>query len=255
MKLFERLGIKNFDGETTHLKMLNRAESESPKTDFEAAWNKLNRSELHGLVALDYYLLDDPRNTAKYARACLKQADEFLFGNWRNEFKTPDGRIEPRWWKERFTWMEVFGHCLLWGSALADWDFLKRVSAFPEENACLSMGTKPQDRDSFVAIATMLKGCPSEKCVHNINRLSAGPKKGGKLLSVALLALLNADAAAFGESLTAYLQQYKKGEFPKEELTSRISIEGTLLMRWGRHLGIKVEVPNQFQDHIVELKA
>lgn len=254
MKLFERLGMKNFDGESSHIAMLRRAEGESPTTEFEAAWNKLNRSELRGLVALDYYLLDDPQNATLHGRACLKEADEFLFGGWRNEFKTPQGKIDPRWWKEKFTWMAVFEHCLLWGSALTEWDFVKHVSEFPEETACLSMGTKPQDRDALVAIAAILRGDSHDKCARHINRLSAGPKKGGKLLAATLKALLGMDSVAFGPSVTAYLQQYKKAEFPKDKLTKKVSIEGTVMVNWARNRGMKVETPHEFDDHVVTLK-
>jgi hypothetical protein len=119
-KLYERLGIQNFAGATTHLGMLESAQRESPKSEFEAAWNKLNRADIRGLLALDYYLMEDQQNAVLHARACLEAADEFLFGKWRKEFKTPEGRIDPRWWKERFTWMEIYEHCLLWGAALRD---------------------------------------------------------------------------------------------------------------------------------------
>ena len=254
MKLYERLKIQNFAGAGTHLGMLQTAERESTKTEFEAAWNRLNRADLRGLLALDYYLLNDGQNAALHGRKCLCEADEFLFGRWRSDFKTPGGAVDPRWWKERFTWMEVYEHCLLWGAALADWSFLKRVSQFPEEAACLSMGTKPQDRDALVAIAAILRGDSHDECASHINRLLAGPKKGGKLLAAALKALLDMDSDAFEPSVAAYLQQYKKAEFPKDKLTKKVSIEGTLIVNWARYRGLDMEMPAEFEDHIVKLK-
>jgi hypothetical protein len=150
--------------------------------------------------------------------------------------------------------MEVYEHCLLWGASLKEWAVLKRVSEFPSDTACLSMGTKPQDRDALVAIAAILRGDSEKECAAHINRLSSGPKKGGKLLAEVLQALVAKDSVQFGQKLVAYLKQYKSAEFPKDKLTNKISVEGTLAASLARELNMEFGIPDSFEPHIVKLR-
>lgn len=252
VKLYERLGIQRFVS-LQHLAMLRTSENYSPSSDFERAWEKFNRANLKGLVALNFYFMDERQLAKQHATACLKDGDEFLFGAWRSQFKTPEGNVDARWWKENIDWIDIFELSLLWGAALGEWGFLRRVSEFPDETARLTTDRTPEDRDSLFAIALLLRGESGKKCRHYLDRMSAGPNKGAKLLAEALKALLDADAERLVKDLTAYLHHYKAEEFLKERITKKISIEGTLIVHWGLHESMAVEVPRAFQDYIVDL--
>lgn len=255
VKLHERLGIGvDFVGLEMGLQMLQHAERTQKTDGYEIAWNKFERVHSQELVALKYYLLDDHQAVERHARTCIKEAEEFFLGSWRSEFKTPEGRQDARWWKEKFIWMEIFKACLLWGSVLEEWDVLKRISSFPDENACISDGSKPQERDALVAIASVLRGDAHDKSSRYLDRAATGTKKGCKLLADTLHKLIAVDANGFEKALAAYLQNYKKTDFPKENITKKISIEGTCLVHWGRHQGLKMQVPSQLEDYIVKLR-
>jgi hypothetical protein len=253
MKLYERLGIEKFV-DRQHLAMLSSVQQESPKTGFEIAWNRFSRADLQGLVALDCYFMDEWENARRHAQACLKESDEFLFGTWRSEVNTPDGVINPLWWKKYFRWVGVFEHCLLWGAVLDDWDFLKRASLYPDETAFSKSGATLQDSDLLICVALLLRGESRDKCQSYLDRMSVSPNLRAKILSQALSAILEADANRLADNLAAYLRRYKAEEFPKENIMKKVSVEGTLLMHWAIHCGIQLDVPSGFEDCIVPFK-
>ena len=253
MKLHERLGLEHFEVDS-HLTMLSIAEAERPTTSFDSAWTKLNFAALHGLLALDYYMLDIIPKARTHAYDCLTTAREFLLGEWRNRVETPDGTIEPSWWKEKFPWMGVYQFSLLWGTVLGEWEELAELSSFPTPTACLSMGSKAQDRDWFVAIATVLRGESAEECIPAINRLSAGPRRYGKITADVLRDLLEGDRILLQKNFVELLRQYRKGEFPKDPITKKVCIEASVLKHVAAKRGIEVTVPTEYRDYFVRFE-
>ena len=256
MKLHERLGLGiGAVGLEVSLEMLQIVESAQATTHYDIAWNKFRRARYQGLVALKYYILAEQHEARRHGKLCLERAEDFFHGSWRDEFIDPDGKHGTRWLQEKFDWMEVFRECLLWGSALGEWRFLKHCSGYPEKNACLSEGYTAQDRDALVAISVIVSGDQAEKSSQCINRAADGPRKGCRLLTEVLISLVNGKINSFEEGFISYLKHYKKTDFPKEQITKKVSVEGTFLAHWARHHGMKVEVPSQFEDHIVKFPA
>lgn len=255
MKLYERLGLSreavNVAGslESLELQLKNRTES-----DYEAAWRKYNRPARYSLVALKYYLQEQPELARQYATGVLETSEEFFFGEWRQTFTTPKKKADPTWWKERFGWIEIFEACLLWASALGEWNYLHRLGSFPEPNGCISLGWKAQDRDLNVAIGAFLRNAPCEELDPLLNKVASGSKKTCKCLVELIRACVARDQPIIETTLTKYLKLYRKADFPQIDIFKTISIFGTLFVHWAAANGLEVSVPAEFEDHIVRLR-
>ena len=74
-----------------------------------------------------------------------------------------------------------------------------------------------------------------------------------KLLVTVIRACLSHDAVQLQKSLIDYLKHYKKNDFPKKEITKKVSIFGTFFVHWAKKEGLTITVPPEFADHIVTL--
>jgi hypothetical protein len=222
--------------------------------DYEKAWIKFQTASTRSLLTLVCYFAEDHQSAKLYGKQCLEDCNEFFFGTWRSQFTTSDKTIDATWWKRRFIWMQIFEAALLWGSVLGQWEFLKKVGTFPEPDSCISDGYRPQDRDLYVALGAFLREAPSAELETLLERASTASKKSCKLLVPVIRACLARDTALLQKALIEYLKYYKKNEFPKENITKKISIEGTFFVHWAEKEKLAINVPPEFADHIVRLK-
>ena len=223
-------------------------------TDYDRAWSKFEISSSLLLLSLAYYYAGESTLAATHARENIVECDDFFFGSWRSEYKTPKKIIDPAYWKREFDWIEIFEAALLWASVLNEWQFLKKVGTFPEPNSFFGEDYKAQDRDLYVATGAFLRGAPRAEMDRLLDQANAGSKKTCKFLVSVLRGCLDHDAAALQKSLVEYLKHYKKNEFPKEYIRKKISIEGTFFVHWAEKEKLPLTVPPEFEDHIVRLK-
>ena len=254
MKIYEKLGLTSVEVDhksslrSLELELLDRTES-----DFDAAWRRHNRPAQHSIVALHYYLQEEYTPARKHAKEVLMTTKEFLLGSWRQTFVTPEKIRDEAWWKRKFGWIEVFEACLLWGSALGEWEFLRKIGSFPEADSCISQGWKAQDRDLDVALGAFLRGAPPGELNPLLEQAASGSKKTCKCLVEVVRACVAKDAPAIGATLATYLKTYRKADFPQVDLTKKISIFGTLFVHWAEANTLRIQVPSEYDDHIVRL--
>lgn len=254
-KRFERLGwTEKQVGIDISLELLKNTLSSTPPTAYEMAWKKLSLADDRSLVAILYFMLEDDLSSKKHALEIIGACEEFFFGTWRFEFLTPEKKIEPAWWKRRFIWMQTFETALLWGSVLGRWDFLEKIGTFPEPDSCISDGYRDQDRDLYVALGAFLRRAPPAELEALLEKAATGSRKSCKLLVSVIHACLARDTVLLQKSLLDFLKHYKKNDFPKQEITKKISILGTLFVHWAKNEGLIITVPPEFIDHIVNFR-
>ena len=149
--------------------------------------------------------------------------------------------------------MDIYEAYLLWGSALGDWKFLRKVGTFPEADSCISMGWKAQDRDLDVAIGAFLRGAPPQELNRLLDQAAAGSKKTCKCMIEVIRACVAKNAPAIEATLATYLKTYRKADFPQSVMTKKISIFGTLVVHWADANTLQIQVPSEYADHIVRL--
>ena len=257
MKLYEKLNLGPMPANIDfYLRNLKSSLDYSPVRDYDKASCKNDLAFARQLLAVIYVLRSEPKEALEHGDLSLKEAEDFLIGDWKSVVRVNNGKDDPDpdWWRKHMVWMDVYSGCLLWGSVLNRWDLLKRVSVFPDETGCVNSNATEQERDALVAIAAVLRGDSKEDCLRHFKRASEGSKKICKLLVATLESILNGDEAGFNKNFNDYMQQYKKAEFPKNAMTKKVSEIGTFLVHFARHRGLKVEVPTEFAPHIIDFK-
>ena len=218
-------------------------------TPFELAWSKDSVAHTSSLMALVGYFAEQPDLARQYAKLSLEASIEFLFGDWRNTYLTEAGHPDPSYWKRHFSWMGTFESALFWGSVLGDWPTVQKVATFPEPDSNITTGYRPQDRDLLVALGAFL--CHAPDLPAKLERATTGPRKTARLTVEMIQACLARDHASLQKTLLKFLAHYQKMEFPREDITLKVSFKGTFFFHWARKEGLPVCIPPEYSDHIV----
>lgn len=254
MKLYEKLKLQpSFANYASDFEAVEIAKSVNPRaSEYDRAWKKFILPANRHLLSLACYYSDEYALVKEHANQCLLEVEEFFFGEWRNTFQTPEKTVDAGWWKRRFIWMQLFEAAVLWSSVLGKWDFLRRVSSFPEADSCISDGYTAQERDLYVAWAMFLRGAHTDMETL-LDKVKAGKGRAPKLIAAMLRAIAVRDAALLEKTLNDWLKYYRKEEFPKEKVTKKITIEGTFFVHWAAKEQLVVTVPPEFIDYIVKI--
>jgi hypothetical protein len=251
-KRHERLGLTEEQvGIKISLELLEITRLSKPQSNLDKAFNRFSLAVDPFLVSILYFLLEDEFSSRKYATEAVDAAADFFGGAWRSELLTAEKKVDESYGKRAFIWMEVFEAALLCGSVLGRWEFLEKAGTFPEPYSCVSDEYKNQDRDLYVAIAALLRKSPISELEGSLEKAAAGSKKSCKALVAVMRAGLARDVALFQKTLIAFLNYYKKSDFPNPDITKKISIFGTFFVHWAKKEGFVITIPPEFADHIV----
>jgi hypothetical protein len=205
------------------------------------------------LLSLACYYAGELELAREHAKKCLEESVEFFFGNWRNTYKSEDGKVDPAWWKRHTDWMGNYECVLLWGSVLGEWKYLENIGAFPEGDSDIALDCTRQDRDLYVAVGRFLAASSNEELEMWLGLAETGPSEYCTLVAQVIRAARSRDRWRLQETLIKFLEYYKLEEFPQERFTAKISIWGTLFVRWAENECLNVNVPAEFTDYIVKL--
>jgi len=217
--------------------------------DFNRAWSKQSVAHTSSLMALVGYFAEQPQLARQYAKQSIEATMEFLFGDWRNTYITEEGHADPIYWKRHFSWMDEFESALLWGSVLGDWQTVQRLATFPEPDSHIDGGYRPQDRDVLVALGAFL--CNSTDLPAKLQRAATGHRKTCLLTLEMIEACIARDQHSLQRALIQFLSHYKKTEFPKEQITLKVSFKATFFFHWASKGGLSIQIPPEYSDHIV----
>jgi hypothetical protein len=222
-------------------------------SEYDKAWGKFGLASTRSKLALASYFAGDSNAAKIYGGQCLEDCEEFFFGEWRNTYTTENKQATPAWWKREFIWMQVFEAALLWGAVLGDWAFLKKVGAFPESDSCISDGYDAQDRDLYVAVGGFVCGLCSSELNTLLHQASSGAKKSCKLLVSVIRACEARQTNMIQKALSEFFKNYEQNEFPKKQMTKKISIEGTFIVHWIEREKLGIGSIGDFADFVVRL--
>jgi len=244
--------------------------------DEQRAWHKSGLAHSRHLAALAAYFAGNPELARRSGQQCLNDSMDYLFGNWRASFKIPENHrrelleLESRRAKRTggplpldarqasseellrryWDWTKVFKGIMLWGSVLGDWEALNRAGAYPQADSHID-SEHAQDMDTYVALGGFLRNAPSAELEPLFLRAASSKSRFSGLILAMMRACLARDAGELQRAFVAFLRHYKRSEFPKKQITRKITIEGTFFFHWASHNGLNIEVPPEFVDHIV----
>ena len=258
MKRYQRLGWQSpddIDVDSSLEGLQITLEDDAPESIDEIAWNKSDRVGDRSLVAILYFALEDYSCLKVHAAEAIRAADDFFFGSWRSKiYKSDEGkRVDAACLRREFDWMEAFEAAVLWASVLGEWGFLKKLGMFPQPDSQADNNYGKQGRDLYVALGAFLHEAPHAELERLLEGASAGPKRLYKLAVAVMRAGIVRDAIAFQDGLIELLKYYKKSEFPRDDITKKVSSEGTFFVHWAEKEKFPLMVPPEFEDHIVRL--
>jgi hypothetical protein len=207
-----------------------------------------------GVVALRYYLMDDLVNAKKFAVGMLDVARDYFFGDWRARVTTEDHIIDPDLWHDKESWMDVYDLSLFWGSVLGRWDWLKEISAYPDDDRSMERGdTNAALRRLYIEITRHIRGENAGGSVaKKIVRLDGANWRGNNFIASCLDAIRAHDAAAADESLNAFFAAHAKRKRSKQ-ITDTVSPLGTFMMNLAAHQNVRVNLRPEFSIYYVKL--
>jgi hypothetical protein len=247
MKLYERLGLglENV-GLKGSLETLAMAK-EPPRNERVARADKAMMVNALSLVAVKYYLLEEKGAATKHAAEVIHAAEEYFFGDWRNTFKTDHGGPDPMFWRRGERWMDYFSYGLGWGAALGDWEGLRKLAEYPDDN--VPDEGEPSRKALYRAFASHLLGRPEPEVLAHLE--GAGRKKLTALAAEALRQVLAGDAAAFNKALDDLLKKHRKAKFPLDQIPDAQSFDATFLVHLAEREGMKVELAGEAARDLV----
>lgn len=254
MKLYQRLGLGLENVGLEHgLKVLATAK-EPPTSDYVAMRQKSELVFAHTLVATEYYLLEDRKSAAKYAAEVVPAVVEHFFGDWRRTSKADGGPHDPMFWKRSEAWMDHFASALGWGSALGDWEGLRKVAEYPDDDCpdddCPDDG-EPSRKALYRAFGSYLLGRPGPQTLKHLE--AASRKKSSALAAEALRRVEAKDTKGFERAIADFLKHHRKTKFPLDQLTDAQSRDATFLVHLAEREGLKFDVPEPYQDLLIRL--
>lgn len=206
-----------------------------------------------GLLALYYFYLEEADAAWKYARLMVDYAIEYFFGKWRAEVPIDAGPASPERRKRYGSWASQFRKAVFWASCLGQWKKVRRLAQYPTRECPIGRYEPKLVCIWLLLLAGVLRGELLESLCKYTDAIDRSRRKYYTLLLNVLRVVLDSDSENFNTLLREYLDYCNEKTFCRPEIDEKVSIDGTFLINFARHKGLKVEVPREYVDRIVVL--
>lgn len=212
-------------------------------------------SFLGHMIALDYFLADEPQLVREWATKTLCFVDDEFFGEWRERIPSGDHyELPPNrgWWNKHASWRESFVAAIVWCAVLGDWDRLEHVASYVTDDIEPNVDQTPADRAWLQIAAGTVRQRPKSELQPMIDVIHLERSKREKFLLAWLLALGTNDATAVQKAAKAYAEYFLKSEVKKFEIPSRIMIDGSFLYHYSVYRGFAINLGSKImEDHLI----
>lgn len=220
-----------------------------------APWSLNQCCFLSSVAAAAFYLMGDHESARAFGRRVVPAASNYLLGDWLTKKPTDLGHIDPDWWYDKVSWVNAFQAALCWGSALGDWNNLRRLSAYPNERRHKEKNnpdSKPALRQLLLDVSSHLRG---DKVHHSARRVGAMPGakwRGVGTLAACLDSIVDRNAKAAEASINEYLKLRHKRK-RSNDITDTISMDATYMINIARHDGLHVDIDPKYQMYVITI--
>jgi len=206
------------------------------------------------MAVMRRYLVDDYQEAREWAEQLLDYAEEYFFGRWREEVPLPGGKPPSREWRDlRESWVMQMQAALLCSAALGDWDRFHKFAGFPRDDIREDEGISAACDAFWLYFCGLVRGRPRDEIESFRERVFKEGKKLDKLLVAFVEGVVEGDDQSLQEAADAYFKQYKRTQAKKDYISSKLALDGSIVLHYARHLGREVSVPEKVRDHIFEL--
>ncbi len=207
-------------------------------------------------ATIGVYLLDDYCAAKDWAKRTIEYADDYFFGAWRDEVPSGNNHREPpsRIWHDlHSSWVMPLQSALVAASALGLWERAERFATYPREGIRENDGISAACDSFWLYFCAVLRGASQETVAKHSTAVLEQGNKSDRLLLAFADAVRGADNKALQKAADEYFKHYKRVEAKKQYISSKLAMDGSMVLHWARHLGRTVVVPNEVRDHIFEL--
>jgi hypothetical protein len=236
----------------------NRLES-LQQTQREIALGKAKEPAYYFLVgkakwyAVECYLEGQAQMPKEAAQVVVHATLEYFYGEWRKRLLTPDGTVGHEEWKPHCLWYDEVMGSLPWACALGDWEAVRRIAEYPPANRYPEAAKAGGETAWAWALVAFLRDTSLGQLEQFLTKAETHKAKRPKMLCPVLRALLDNDAVMFKTTLLAYLAYYRRSEF-KREVEKLLSLDGTTLYHLGRKQGLRVQLPEDLNNHVIQFE-
>ena len=253
--LYRRLGVGKsempikiiMDGIKKSLEKLNKAKYPDDIIS--------NLSARCDLLAFYFCYLEQFDEAKKYAQRMIDYTLEYFFGDWRNEIPIDGNPPDAELRKKYEPWTRQFRPAIFWASCLGDWEKVRELAEYPTKQCPVGRYEPKLFCYWLLLLAGVLRGESLNSLQEYVDKVSKSRRRYYILLFNMLKAILDADSEHFNHELEKYLDYCNEHTFNRPEIDEKVSIDGTFLINYARHRGLKVEYPEKYKDRIVVLKT
>jgi len=214
-------------------------------------------ADVASILILDYCLLDKFDEMWSWMPRALDFAEDYFFGDWRDKVLSKNGTEPPNreYWDIIALWNDAFQSSILWCACLGQWDRAKRFAGYVRDDIGFDPEQSGENRAWLILLAGVLRNRPWKEVQPFQDTILNGSRKREKLLLGFLDAILHGDDKTLHTQAQQYWKYYKSSESKAHMVTSKVAIDGTILLYYAEHLGRTVDVPDNVALHIVPKAA
>ena len=249
MKLYERFGISASGIDpSSQMEIVENGEMQLEKGASERGRRLHGIAWDCGIIALRFYLMDDYQMARTFATKTMSTGMRYFFGDWRSQDFTDKKIIDPGWWHDMETWMDLFSLVLLWGSVLEDWTVLERLATYADDRRALDcdLHATPALRQLYLEIAEFLR--TGGKIQSRVPTLSGANRRGVGILAGRISAK---DKNGAEQAINEFFKQHHKRK-KSDQIADTISVDGTIILNLARHGDLEIKLDPKFEHYFVK---
>ena len=247
-KLFEKLGIKDYDPQeniTSYTELLRSPERQTHQFVYLLQGTAAR-------IANSSYLRGEWDLCRQWSRTAGERTLEFFFGDWRFHEKHDDGRIDPdAWYNEEDAdyWCTYIVEGLAWSAIGGHWDLVGELLTFPSPKIAPDPNEGKVSHAYYCGLARWWRDNDDVSWIEEVKGIRGAGSKAYHLLADTVGAIAKNDPDAAAKPLTKYVQMFLKRRDHEEQFP----LAATLLWNIALHKGMKPPVPEELAIYLFSL--
>jgi len=207
-------------------------------------------------AAYSHLMREEPISAKEWAVHALSYANDFFFGPWRDTIPYGNPPLPPphrQAWFENEGWITELQVSLVWGSALGEWEFIRKIAGYFQDGVSGNCGQSESNYSWWLLLTGVLQGRDPQQLAPYREKIESG--RGRARHEKPLLEFLDAicqgsdqDVHATSRKLFAYVA---KANFKNQDFFYPMLCEGSFLVHYARHQGRPLTIPESILDRIV----
>ncbi len=197
------------------------------------------------------YLAGDWSTCGQWCRKAAAAGIDYLLGDWRNQVKTDDGKIDPAWWFEKpdgMDWVLYLDETLAWSAIGGHWDLVDKLLTFPRPEIAPDSDGKVA-RAYYLGLARWWQDDADVSWIAELKKLRGAGSKHYHLLADIVAAIHSGDSKALAKSFVQHVKHFLKAR----DSDQRFPLGASFLWNVARRRDLACEVPDDTGKYLFTL--